>query len=149
MRQIKDCAGYYITEDGEVFTDRYGKLRQMKCNDNKGYRQITFNINKKRKYFKVHRLVAEAYIPNPLNLPQVNHINGVKDDNRVENLEWCDAQRNSELANAKVHRVENVATGEIVEVYNLNKWCRDKGLIYQSLWRTTRDSLQYRGWRLV
>ena len=149
MRQIKDCAGYYITEDGSVFSDISGKLKKLKCGDNRGYRQIMLYINKKRKSFKVHRLVAQAYIPNPLNLPQVNHINGVKDDNRVENLEWCDNQRNCELANAKVHRVEYVATGEIIEVYNISKWCRDRGLHYPRLWRTTRDRQSYKGLRLL
>lgn len=60
----------------------------------KGYLQVTLYNNRRRKCFQVHRLVASAFIENPDNLPQVNHINGNKKDNRVENLEWCDNSMN-------------------------------------------------------
>lgn len=60
----------------------------------KGYNRIILRNNNIKKNFFTHRLVAMAFIPNPLSLPQINHINGVKDDNRVENLEWCTNSHN-------------------------------------------------------
>ena len=55
--------------------------------ESNGYLQIGFRKNNKRKYFMHHRLIAECFIPNPNNYPFINHINGIKDDNRIENLE--------------------------------------------------------------
>ena len=60
----------------------------------KGYFQVTLYNGKTRKSFQVHRLVAEAFIPNENNYPQINHKNGNKQDNCVENLEWCDNSMN-------------------------------------------------------
>lgn len=60
----------------------------------KKYSQVRIYKNKKGKTIKVHRLVAETFIPNENNLPQVNHIDGNKKNNRVDNLEWCDQEYN-------------------------------------------------------
>lgn len=62
--------------------------------DNKGYYRYSLYKNGKNYTVKIHRLVAQHFIPNPDNKPQVNHINGIKIDNRVENLEWMTNEEN-------------------------------------------------------
>ena len=64
-----------------------GKILKQQV-DNKGYLRVTVNIKQRKCHYKVHRLVASAFVENPHQKPQVNHINGNKIDNRACNLEW-------------------------------------------------------------
>lgn len=63
--------------------------------NNSGYLIVSLSKNNKLKHFQVHRLVAETFISNPNNKPQVDHINRVRDDNRIENLRWVSMSENS------------------------------------------------------
>lgn len=69
----------------------------------KGYLRITLYKNGVPKGFQIHRLVAEAFIPNPNNFPEVNHKNEIKDDNKLNNLEWCTSKYNTEYTKAYIH----------------------------------------------
>lgn len=95
MIKIKDTEHYYIDECGNVFNTKFSAIRELKIYyPNKGYATVSIQYNGKSFNKPVHRLVAEAYLPNPLNLPYVCH----KDDNphnpQKDNLYWGTHQDN-------------------------------------------------------
>lgn len=79
---------------------RKGHICTLSNKNSKKYWRVGIQINGKRKQYAVHRLVALTFIPNPNSYPQINHIDGNKDNNAVDNLEWCDGSYNIRHAHA-------------------------------------------------
>lgn len=93
---------YQISDQGRLKSFKvYPEGVILKLNNCKGdyFRVVLQSIGKTRKSISVHRLVAEHFIPNPQRLPEVNHIDGNKQNNRADNLEWCTRKDNLAHAN--------------------------------------------------
>ena len=107
MKDIKGYEGLYaITTEGDVYS--YKRKKFLKPADNgTGYLFVILHKDGKVKNYKIHRLVAEAYLPNPNNLPQVNHKDENKTNNCLQNLEWCDASYNTNYGTCITKRSNN------------------------------------------
>jgi len=111
------------------------------------YMQVWLYKEGKRKRFLVHRLVAQHFVANPKNMPHVNHIDRNYYNNISSNLEWCNFQINNEHAHAKHYNLIS-PSGEVITVYNLNKFCKKNNLNQGNMSQVvTGVYVQYKGWR--
>ena len=92
--------GYYVDENGNVYSQRKSNyLKLLKNHTMKyGYKKVWLYINGEKKMKFVHRLVAEAFIPNKNDYPMINHKDSNPSNNKLENLEWCDASYNQQYS---------------------------------------------------
>ena len=135
-----------VSNKGRIRSLNYKKLGITKVlklsKDTMGYYYIMLYINKKNKAFRVHRLVAEAFIPNPDNKPCVDHINTIRTDNQVQNLRWVTQKENCNNEISLKHQSKSQKGKKISEEHkkklregapNCKKvLCVETGIIYSS-----------------
>jgi len=119
FEQYKDIKGYEgiykISNFGNVLSV-LSNNKILKPRDNGyGYKSVCLTKDKKPRYYKIHRLVALNFIPNPENKKEVNHINGVKSDNTINNLQWVTPSENVN------HSMINVLQGNLILSLNKSK----------------------------
>lgn len=98
FKDVEGYENYQVTSWGRVYSKQSKAFMTPQVHD-KGYLRVDLiDEDGDRKHFKIHRLVAQAFIPNPENKPQVNHIDGNNQNNSVTNLEWVTNAENVEKA---------------------------------------------------
>lgn len=103
-KPIEGYEGYFVSNLGNVRSYKFRKPRLMSKTDNgNGYELVGLCKGNVRTNYYVHRLVAQAFVENPLNLPQVNHKDYNRKNNRADNLEWLTALDNTRYSNPNMH----------------------------------------------
>lgn len=117
-KPIKDFPYYVIGRDGSVWSNYGFHWTKLALRLKRGYNVILLHNNNQLEYIRVHRLLAEAFIPNPDNLPCVLHYNDIRSDNRIENLRWGTQKENSAdaIRNGKLKSIPQQIRNEIRQV---------------------------------
>lgn len=125
--RINGCEDYAIDRNGNVYSYKSDKVLKQGKN-HRGYSQVCLTVNGQKLTKKVHRLVAEAFIPRENGKNQVNHKDGNKANNSVANLEWCTNSENQLHAYRKLGKKSNGGGGGKTKVY-----CVETGYRYGSI----------------
>lgn len=117
--ETKDFSDYEVSNMGRLRrkTKNGYKYQKLSTRDKDGYVKASMNKDGKRHYLRMHRIVADNFIENPDFKPVVNHKNGIKDDNRAENLEWSTISENTQHGFDTLGRIgQNGGTNQRVKV---------------------------------
>ena len=128
-KQIEGFTGYYVSEAGFIYSTRtssrdknkVGPIHLLKPRLTKnGYERVYLrnDVTNKRKDYYIHHLVANAFIPNPNNLKYINHIDCIRNNNNVNNLEWCNVKYNANYTLNNNHLIRDPITGKFIGNYN-------------------------------
>lgn len=167
-KEIKDLPGYYVSNYGRVkanaITTKFGK--QVKIYPERflniwysrtGYNYIDISIKGKVKRFLLHRLVATHFIPNHENKKQINHIDGDKNNNHINNLEWCTSAENLKHArdlglNNSIgcnNKMAKLKHSDIIEIRMSNKLLRELASTYNVAICTISDIKNFKTYKNV
>ena len=121
--EIKDFPKYFVSNLGKVYSDKFKVRREMKGYlNNRGYFHVGLSKNKKQHYKLISRLVAEAFLTNPDNKEQVDHINRERDDNRIKNLRWVTHTENQQNTSVRKNNKLGIKNIHYVKIDNLYRF---------------------------
>ena len=151
-KDIKDYEGHYqVSNCGRVKSIKFGKERILKPKKDKyGYLHVNLYKNNIKKTYKVHRLVAEAFIDNTDNLTEVNHRDENKLNNNVDNLEWCNSKYNINFGTRNERVAEKLSKpvlqytldGEFVREWKSTIECGRNGFNKRNVWMCCQGKRQ-------
>lgn len=124
IKKVIGFDGYYVGDDGIIYSTKKNggfsrDLTPMKLKEDKdGYLEVGMYKDGRRYFRRAHRVVAEAFIPNPKHLPQINHKDGNVKNNNVGNLEWCTCQDNLLHSFRVLKRKPSITTAKIIKLTN-------------------------------
>ena len=128
--EIKEYNGYFVASNGKIFNKRGRELKP--ASNLKGYKFVSFSHKGKTKNEMLHRVLAKCFIPNPNNYPQINHKDGNKSNNKLDNLEWCTPSQN----------VQHAWDNGLALLPDKPVICLNTGVVYKTA-RKAADSLNF------
>ena len=133
---------YEVSDQGRVKSLKFGKERILKpLRTQKGYLRVSLCKNGEHKMYMVHRLVAQTFIPNPDNLPEVNHKDEDKTNNSVQNLEWCSSKYNANFG-TRTKRISDKCSKMVLQFTKDGEFIRE----WKSIMDVQRNLGYYNGY---